>query len=98
MCQYSPIRLKLEDIFEGQLTISNNNSDVEVWMPDSISMKCLLTVGSGGEISVEHLPAVPTFIGGNSLGFISSGGAAQADISVAGDGNIYLKGIGPEQQ
>lgn len=96
MGQYSPIRLKLANMEKGYLTVSNNNSDIEILMPDSISVKCLLSVGPEGEISVERLPAVPTYVSSNSLGFISAEGTSRADISIAGDGNIYLKGIGAE--
>jgi hypothetical protein len=96
MGQYSPIRLKLVNMEKGYLTVSNNNSDIEILMPDSISVKCLLSVGPEGEISVERLPAIPTYVSSNSLGFISAEGASRADISIAGDGNIYLKGTGTE--
>ncbi len=90
---YGPIRLEISDIANTALTISNQNEDIQVTLPDAVSAKFLLKVGLRGKINVEGLKARPTTVKSDRLEFITGAGESEIAVDIEGNGNISLKGI-----
>jgi hypothetical protein len=89
---YSPIRVEVAEISGATLNIANNNEDVDIWVPKSISARFNLKSKSGSQIDVVGLPIRPKRVDRDRLEFVTSDGNSHIIVSINGDGSITIHG------
>jgi hypothetical protein len=89
---YSPVRVELAEMSKATLNIDNNNEDVDLYIPRSLSAKFILRSKSGNQIDVVGLPIKPKKINSDRLEFVIGAGESQIIVNVDGNGSITVHG------
>ncbi len=89
---YGPIYLELIDITDAQIKLSNRQEDIEVEMPEDLSVVLSLAVEEDSRIEVSNFTMQPELIERNRLSMIVGGSESLISGSVSGKGNIFVRG------
>lgn len=87
-----PILLEILKANDAQLRITNRFDDVELSLPEDISVSLSLAVDEGGKIDVADINVKPELIERNRMNLIAGKGSSVITSSVRGSGNIYIRG------
>ncbi len=89
---YSSIRLSIRSMEKAEISIRNNNEDIEIIVPERASAAYSLKVEGDGEINASGLDIVPNYVDYNRLDFKTGTGESKVRVTVSGNGDIFVKG------
>ena len=91
--QAGPILIQIDSMTGGEIVLRNQNEDIEIVVPKSISSEFSLAVGDDGKIEAIGLEMVADIVQHDRLILHSGSIASRISGSIRGEGNIYLTGV-----
>ncbi|MDF1544367.1 MAG: hypothetical protein P1R58_04615 [bacterium] len=91
--QSAPILMYIDSIRAAEVIVRNQNEDIEIMVPQNISVELSLAVGDDGRIEASNLEFIADIVQQNRLILRSAEGAARIAGSIRGEGNIYITGV-----
>lgn len=88
---FSPIDIELRDIEDSQLSITNSYSGINLYVPERLSAKLILTVDEGGKIHTQGFSIKPLVMQKDRLVGVAGDGLSKIEANVDGIGEINIK-------
>ena len=88
----APVIVRISDMPDGRLVITNQFEDIEVTVPDTISANFSLAVDEDGAIETTNLRFKTDLVEKDRLNLHTGSGAAEISGSIRGKGRIYVRG------
>lgn len=87
-----PVSIEITAMDNGQLVVSNQQEDIEIMLPDTLSAFYTLSVDDDGLIEATGFPFTPDLVERNRLNLQSGSGRVDIRGSIKGKGNIFVRG------
>ncbi len=91
--QSAPVSIRVLELSDGQLVVSNRLEDIEITLPSNVSAEMTLAVDEGGKIEVNNFKFMTDLVQRDRLGLVAGDGDGFVSSSISGRGNIYIRGI-----